>query len=160
MTLRLLGAAGAIAVAMALDPASFSLTAPQGKPAGGSTEGLTSTSVKPATVAQPAPTPQPVVAPTSGTLSMVPVPKNPKLVAKLKSMLPPGLSVEQAATGFQHQGQFVAAVQVSHNLDIPFTELKRKIVGEGLGLGQAIHALRPGVDASRELARARELSGQ
>lgn len=161
MTLRLLGAAGAIAVAMALEPTSFSLTAPQEKPAGGSAQGLTPPSAVSALAAQSAQTPQPIVSPqSSATLSMVPVPKNPRVVAKLKAMLPPEMSVQQAAAGFQNQGQFVAAVQVSHNLEIPFSRLKDKVVREGLSLGQAIQALRPDANVSRELARARQLAAQ
>lgn len=161
MTMRLLGAAGAIAVAMALEPASFSLTGPQAKPMGEPAQGLTSTTSVSLLAAQPAPAPAPPVPPsTSATLSMVPVPKNPKVVERLKAMLPADLSVQRAATGFHNQGQFVAAVQVSHNLDIPFAQLKAKVVGEGLSLGQAIQVLKPDANVSRELARARELTIQ
>lgn len=82
------------------------------------------------------------------------VPTNPKLAARLQAMLPAGMSVEQAADGFRNQGQFVAAVQASHNLEIPFADLKSRMVTDGLSLGQSIHALKPGVDADAEATRA------
>lgn len=161
MTMRLLGAAGAIAVAMALEPSSSSLTAPQEKPAGGSARSLTPPLVEPVRATSSTEPSRPVTPPQgSATLSIVPVPKNPRVVAKLKAMLPPDLSVQQAAKGFNNQGQFVAAVQVSHNLEIPFPRLKDKVVGQGMSLGQAIQSLRPDVDVSRELARARPLASQ
>ena len=46
---------------------------------------------------------------TSSTTTSRALPRNPKLVAKLQGMLPAGLSVDQAATGFRNQGQFIAA---------------------------------------------------
>lgn len=90
----------------------------------------------------------------SGSLALSPVPRNPRLVARLQAMLPAGMTVTEAATGFKNQGLFVAAVHVAHNLGIPFVELKAKMVDEGLSLGEAIQALRPEVNAEREAARA------
>ena len=84
------------------------------------------------------------------------VPKNPKLVAKLQPLLPGGLSVEQAASGFANQGQFIAAVHVSHNLGIPFNEVKTKALSDGGSLGTAIHSLKPSADAEAELKRANQ----
>ena len=84
------------------------------------------------------------------------VPKNPKLVAKVQPMLPGGMSVEQAAAGFSNQGQFLAAVHVSHNLDIPFNEVKTKALSDGGSLGKAIHSLKPSADAEGELKRANQ----
>jgi hypothetical protein len=83
-----------------------------------------------------------------------PVPRNPKLIAKLQLLLPSGLSVEQAAAGFKNQGQFIAAVHVSHNLGIPFADLKSKALSDGGSLGSAIHALKPSADADTETERA------
>jgi hypothetical protein len=84
------------------------------------------------------------------------VPKNPKLVAKVQPLLPGGLSVEQAAAGFKNQGQFLAAVHVSHNLDIPFNDVKSKALSDGGSLGAAIHSLKPSADAKAELKRANQ----
>lgn len=84
------------------------------------------------------------------------VPRNRKLESRLRAMLPSGMTVRQAAQGFSDQGQFVSAVHVSRNLDIPFTRLKSKIVDERLTIGQAIQVLRPDADVWRELTRARD----
>jgi hypothetical protein len=47
-----------------------------------------------------------------------------------------------AAAGFKNLGQFVAAANVSQNLQISFTDLKAKLM-TGMSLGQAIQAVRP-----------------
>src|SRR5262245_38042757 len=49
--------------------------------------------------------------------------ENPDLASKLQGMLPAGMSVDSAARGFKNVGQFIAAVHVSKNLDIPFDQL-------------------------------------
>ncbi|MBI2219603.1 MAG: hypothetical protein HYU53_00145 [Acidobacteria bacterium] len=43
--------------------------------------------------------------------------------------LPSGVTVVDAASGFKNLGQFVAAVNVSNNLGIPFADLKAKMTG-------------------------------
>jgi hypothetical protein len=69
---------------------------------------------------------------------------NQKLDSKLQAMLPPNEPLSQAAKGFKNEGQFIAAVNVSHNLNIPFDTLKSKITGPNtMSLGAAIKALRP-----------------
>ena len=88
------------------------------------------------------------------------MPRNHKLVEQLKGMLPGGMSVEQAADGFRNQGQFIAAVHASKNLDISFTELKSRMVTDGLSLGQAIHTLKPDADADAEASRAVRLASE
>lgn len=82
------------------------------------------------------------------------VPKNPKLAARLQGMLPVGMTVEQAALGFKNQGQFIAAVNVSKNLGIPFADLKTSMVTDGRSLGQSIQHLKPTLDGEVEAARA------
>jgi hypothetical protein len=69
--------------------------------------------------------------------------KNTNLASKLQSRLPAGTSLTRAASGFRNLGQFVAAVNVSHNLGIPFAELKTRMVDQGMSLGQAIQDARP-----------------
>jgi hypothetical protein len=76
-----------------------------------------------------------------------------KLSEKLQSRLPAGTDVNQAAEGFGNLGQFVAAVNVSHNLGIPFSDLKGQL-DEGKSLGEAIHELKPDVDAQAEAKKA------
>lgn len=85
--------------------------------------------------------------PASGTtLVLSPVQqklqKNTNLASKLQGRLPQGTDLLLAADGFRNLGQFVAAVNVSNNLGIPFTELKARMVDDGLSLGQAIQAER------------------
>lgn len=72
--------------------------------------------------------------------------KNTNLASKLERRLPPGTNLLDAADGFRNLGQFVAAVNVSNNLDIPFADLKSRMVEDGLSLGQAIKAERNDVD--------------
>jgi hypothetical protein len=70
--------------------------------------------------------------------------KNPQLEQRLQALLPAGMNVTDAAKGFKNWGQFVAAVHVSNNLNIPFTSLKAKVTGPTpMSLGQAIQSLRP-----------------
>jgi hypothetical protein len=60
-----------------------------------------------------------------------------------------------AASGtWRNFGQFVAAVNVSHNLRIPFADLKTKMLTDGMSLGQAIQALRPEVNGTTEAEHA------
>lgn len=80
--------------------------------------------------------------------------KNTKLAAKLQARLPVGTDLMLAAAGFKNLGQFVAAVNVSNNLQIPFADLKTSMVTEGLSLGQSIQALRPAASATVEASRA------
>ena len=73
---------------------------------------------------------------------------NPALVSRLTPLLPSGMTIDQAAQGFKNQGQFIAALHVSHNLNIPFADLKAEMTGKDHdSLGQAIHELKPTVDA-------------
>jgi len=70
-------------------------------------------------------------------------------------MLPIGMTLATASSGFRNQGQFIAALHVSQNLNIPFRDLKRAMTGaHPMSLGQAIHALRPSVDAATVQRRA------
>jgi len=80
---------------------------------------------------------------------------NTKLAGKLQGLLPPGTNLQTAASGFKNLGQFVAAVHVSHNLGIPFDQLKAKMVGPpSESLGKAIHDLKPTADAKAETKKA------
>ena len=67
-----------------------------------------------------------VVTPTTPTTMSV---KNPKLEARLLALLPPNTTIQDASQGFKNWGQFVAAVHVSNNLNIPFADLKMKMTG-------------------------------
>jgi hypothetical protein len=81
---------------------------------------------------------------------------NTKLSSKLQSLLPPGTDLQAAASGFKNLGQFVAAVHVSHNLGIPFDQLKAKMQGPPTeSLGKAIHQLKPDANAKAETKTAK-----
>jgi hypothetical protein len=105
----------------------------------------------------------------------------PGLNSKVGSLLPQGMSLNQASEGFKNQGQFIAALHVSQNLGIPFADLKTAMTGIRpitqsptggtttggtttgttttestplLSLGQAIKKLRPGANADAAETRA------
>lgn len=92
------------------------------------------------------------------TLTLSPVQqkllKNTNLASKLEGRLPGTTNVIAAAEGFRNLGQFVAAVNVSNNLGIPFADLKTRMVDDGMSLGQAIQAERNRVDVTTEVRRA------
>lgn len=82
---------------------------------------------------------------------------NPKLSSKLQSLLPAGTDLKTAAAGFKNFGQFAAAVHVSHNLGIPFDQLKAKMTGDNAeSLGKAIKELKPDADAKTEAKKAQQ----
>src|SRR5262245_8573602 len=80
--------------------------------------------------------------------------RNPQLKANLTGLLPPNTDLKTAAMGFKNQGQFIAALHVSKNLNIPFADLKAKMTGDHPeSLGKAIHDLKPAIappDAQKE----------
>ena len=69
---------------------------------------------------------------------------NTALTSRLQPLLPAGTTLQAAAAGFKSQGQFIAALHVSHNLNIPFAQLKSEMTGtDHDSLGEAIHEVRP-----------------
>ncbi len=82
---------------------------------------------------------------------------NPKLASTLQtrvgSLLPSGMSMTDAASGFKNLGQFIAALHVSHNLGIPFEDLKGKMMS-GDSLGKAIKELKPDTNSRSEAKKA------
>jgi hypothetical protein len=83
--------------------------------------------------------------------------QNKKLASKLQGLLPACTNLQQAAQGSKNLGQFVAAVHVSHNLDIPFDQLKAKMTGANAeSLGKAIQDLKPGAKAKAEAKKAKK----
>lgn len=69
--------------------------------------------------------------------------RNLVLADGLRNRLPAGTDLNAAAAGFRRLELFVAAVHASNNVEIPFFELKRRIVNDGMTLGQAIQDVRP-----------------
>src|SRR5579863_1488054 len=98
--------------------------------------------------------------------------QNTQLSTKLSGLLPPGTDLQTAASGFKNLGQFVAAVHVSNNLDIPFATLKctelatagacpnMTVPAKGSSLGQAIHTLKPDMSSSDSKAALKEANKQ
>ena len=84
--------------------------------------------------------------------------QSPELKARVTALLPTGMDLKTAADGFKNQGQFIAALHVSKNLNIPFADLKAKMTGQQPeSLGKAIHELRPTLpekDANKEAEKA------
>jgi hypothetical protein len=74
---------------------------------------------------------------------------NSRLSSRLQSLLPPKTPLETAASGFKNQGQFIAALHVSHNLNIPFDQLKTDMMTKHDSLGAAIRNLRPDLDSKK-----------
>jgi len=81
--------------------------------------------------------------------------EHPRLASKLQSLLPAATNLDAAANGFKNMGQFVAAVHVSHNLNIPFDQLKEKMITDHKSLGGAIRELKPDMtkDAANDEAQ-------
>jgi len=65
-----------------------------------------------------------------------------KLATRLTPLLPSGMTLATAASGFKNEGQLVDALHVAKIPDIPFLELKDRMTA-GESLGAAIHALKP-----------------
>jgi hypothetical protein len=86
---------------------------------------------------------------------------NTKLSSKLQSLLPAGTNPQQAAQGFKNLGQFVAAVHVSNNLDIPWDQFRAKMVGPpSESLGKTIQALKPTANSKAETKKAQKQAKQ
>ncbi len=100
--------------------------------------------------------------------------QNTQLAARLASFFPQGTDLSQQAAGFKNLGQFVSAVHVSHNLGIPFDDLKCAEIGttaaskqglvcsssitnpDPMSLGKAIQALRPDAKPEQAIREANE----
>lgn len=94
--------------------------------------------------------------------------QNTQLSSKLSGLLPAGTDLQTAASGFRNLGQFVAAVHVSHNLDIPFAQLKcaelattpacpgMTVPSKSSHLGQAIQTLKPSMSSTDSKSAAKQ----
>lgn len=74
---------------------------------------------------------------------------------RLAALAPPGMSMQDACSGFRNLGQCSAALHAAQNLEIPFADLKGKVTG-GESLDQAIRTLKPGSDGKSEAHKAQE----
>jgi hypothetical protein len=92
--------------------------------------------------------------------------------SRIQSLLPPGTDIKTAENGFKNHGQFIAALHVCKNLNIPFDQLKAKMTGvtatsstvqtssTAVSLGKAIHALRPAISATKANEEAKRAEKQ
>lgn len=91
----------------------------------------------------------------SGRASQEILMQNTRLSSNLNNLLPQDTTAQQACDGFRNLGQCMAAIHVSHNLGIPFADLKSKTTGHSsVSLGKAIHSIKPDVDAKAEAKKA------
>jgi hypothetical protein len=86
-------------------------------------------------------------------------------------LLPASTDIKTAESGFKNYGQFIAALHVSKNLNIPFDQLKAKMIATAtsstvqtsstpMSLGKAIHALRPDISANQVNAEVKRAEKQ
>ena len=76
-----------------------------------------------------------------------------KLSALLRQENPPVIDLQAASQGFRNLEQFVVAVHTSHNLGIPFDQLKTAVQTRG-SLSKAIQLLKPGAHIEGEIREA------
>lgn len=96
---------------------------------------------------------------------------HPELASRIAKLLG-GTDLMTAETGFKNSGQFIAALHVSKNLNIPFDQLKAKVTGiavqangqttnsSPMSLGKAIHELRPDMTAGQANDAAKDAEKQ
>jgi hypothetical protein len=117
-------------------------------------QGRASTAGRPATAGQPAPSstnagkPETTGQPTIGDQLI----RDRGLRIQLQKFFPADTDLVAASKDFRNLGQFVAAAHVAdNNPNFTFDELKAKMFeGEGMSLGEAIHALDPNANATAE----------
>ena len=152
-----------IALALALALAAAPALA-QGKGQGkgpGSAPGRSSAPPTPSTSGERGPKVEPTSHHPGSMESMKKTPselltQNEKLSSRLAGKLPAGTNLQQAADGFKNLGEFVSAVHVSNNLGISFFDDLKPLIVNGDSLGDAIHTLKPDVDATAEAKRAQK----
>jgi len=76
------------------------------------------------------------------------------LAGNLAKRLPQGTDLRSAASGFRNLGDFATAVHASSNLQVPFADVKSRMMNGG-NLHSAIASLRPNLDAGIEARKAR-----
>ncbi|SRR6266850_3175396 len=85
--------------------------------------------------------------------------QNPKLASKIENLLGNGMSAQDACSGFKNLGQCIAAIHVSRNLGVSFTDLKARMIDPATNtqresLGKAIQGLKPPANAKVEAKKA------
>jgi hypothetical protein len=75
--------------------------------------------------------------------------------SRLASVLPSGMTMKEACQSFKTTNECAAALHASHDLNIPFEQLREKMSG-GQSLGTAIHALKPDADTNTAVRKAEQ----
>jgi hypothetical protein len=128
-------------------------------PSGAPTPPRTSTKTTPPTMTTPASgTATKKTTTTSGATAHAPIVNpiaakisaKPQLNARITAMLPAHMSLDRASRGFKNQGQFIAALHVSKNLGIPFSDLKSDMTRKHMSLGQSIQDLKKSAASTTE----------
>lgn len=72
---------------------------------------------------------------------------NAALSTRVQALLPKGTTLEDATNGFKSETDFIATLHASHDLDIPFVQLKPEVTSsERNSLAQAIRKFHPELD--------------
>jgi hypothetical protein len=70
--------------------------------------------------------------------------RDPYLSSQVKPLLPRRSTVAGAAAGFKNQKQFISAMHLSRNLNIPFDQIKTRMTGDHrMSLHDAVREIRP-----------------
>jgi len=78
----------------------------------------------------------------------------PQLDARITTLLPKDMTLNQASQGFKNQGQFIAALHVSRNLGCDcFKQLQTDMTQKNMSLGQAIQDVNKTANATTEAHR-------
>jgi hypothetical protein len=104
---------------------------------------------------------------------------DPAFQTRIQALLPKGTDPAAAAAGFKNTGQFIAAMHVSKNLNIPFDQLKAKMTGVAatsttqtsttqtsttqtspMSLGKAIQELKPALTQTQANEEAKKAATQ
>ena len=80
----------------------------------------------------------------------------PELRDRAKAVLNRGTKIELAAADFATAEEFLTVAHAARNTQVPFMVLKHRVLNEQRTLADAIHELKPELDAKAEAARARE----
>jgi len=78
-----------------------------------------------------------------------------ELAKRLKPVLNDTTPIDRVSREFQTVEDFAATLHASRNIHVPFPELKRLVVDEGMSLAEAIHEVKPAANASLEADLAR-----
>jgi hypothetical protein len=79
----------------------------------------------------------------------------PELHARLQPVLNRGTRMDAAAEGFRDAVQFATVAHAARNTGVPFAVLKHRVLEQDQSLARAIRESKPGLDAEREVTRAR-----